>query len=104
MNPCLICLEKTNNLFKNANCKCKYNVHKLCLNNWSNHCIICKAPIINKQNHWFFNVVEKRTTEWIIAPIIQIMFVPIFIIYICFMNAVYLLNVYVLESYDNIGR
>jgi len=104
MKQCLICLEETNKLFKNANCKCKYNVHKSCLNKWSNHscrCIICKAPIINNpKNIWIFD----RAIDYIVAPLLQLLFVPILAIYVLSMNIVYLLNVYVLESYDNIGR
>ncbi len=103
MNQCIICLEDTNKLFKNANCKCKYNVHQSCLNKWSKKCVICKKPIINKQS-WIFNVVEKRTTEWILVPLTKIAFIPILVIYMCVMNTAYFLNVYVLESYDNIGR
>lgn len=99
MNPCIICLEDTNKLFENENCKCKYNVHKSCLNKWSRHCIICKKPIINKQS-WFLHL----TTEWILVPLTKIAFVPILVVYMCVINAVYFLNAYVLESYDNIGR
>jgi hypothetical protein len=99
MNPCIICLEETNKLFKNENCKCKYNVHPMCLNKWSNHsgrCMICKTPIINKPS-----LVLQWTTEWILAPLAQILFVPLLVVYICFMNSVYLLNVYV---YDQLER
>ncbi len=99
MNPCIICLEETNNTFKNTNCKCKYNVHKTCLNKWSKHCIICKKPIINKSIFFF-----KMTTDWVLTPLLQIVFIPTLFVYICFMNAVYLLNVYVLESYDQLER
>jgi hypothetical protein len=99
MNQCIICLEETNNMFVNNNCFCKYRVHQRCLNQWSRHCIICKAPIINKST-----IILKWTTEWIIGPLLQIMFFPILLVYICFMNAVYLLNVYVLDSYDQLER
>lgn len=107
MKPCLICLEETNKLFENANCKCKYNVHKTCLNQWSKkwkyNCIICKKPIIKKQS-----LFVKWTQELIVTPLLQVVlqiaFVPMFVVYICFMNAVYLLNVYVLDSYDQLGR
>ena len=108
MNPCLICLETTNKLFENENCKCKYNVHQNCLsqwsNKWNNNCIICKATIINKQS-WIYKL---RTTEWtnnwIVSPILQLAFIPMLITYQCFINTVYLFNVYVLESYENVGR
>ncbi len=110
MNQCIICLEDTNILFENENCKCKYYLHKTCLNQWSRYscqCIICKAPIINKQS-MVYNGVKKWSKElavnWIVQPLLQILFIPIFITYQCFINAVYLLNVYCLESYDHAGR
>ncbi len=101
MNQCIICLEETNKLFINANCKCKYNVHKRCLNKWSrkwnDNCIICKAPIINTKNIWILD----RAIDYIVAPLLQLLFVPILAIYVLSMNIVYLLNVL---SYENIGR
>ena len=100
MKQCLICLEKTNKQFVNANCKCKYNVHKMCLNKWSKRCIICKAPIINKKNNLFLD----RAIDYIVAPLLQILFVPILAIYLLSMNIVYLLNAYVLDAYDQLGR
>jgi hypothetical protein len=44
------------------------------------------------------------TTDWVLTPLLQIVFIPTLFVYICFMNAVYLLNVYVLESYDQLER
>lgn len=59
METCLICLESTYTYAIN-NCKCRFNVHEECFNEWIklyNSCIICKSKIYSKNNK--FSVICK---------------------------------------------
>ena len=106
MNQCIICLEEINksqclsNQFK-FNCICKYNIHTNCLNKWlskKRKCIICKEPIEIKQS------LMMRSIIILSKPLLQLMFIPLLIIYLSFMNVVYILNIIFSNPYVNDGR
>lgn len=62
MNSCLICLENTN-IYAIPICKCKYNIHKECINIWlqlNNTCIICKSKLLTYQKYTKFNYIDKE--------------------------------------------
>ena len=106
LNQCIICLEEINksqclsNQFK-FNCICKYNIHTNCLNKWlskKRKCIICKEPIEIKQS------LMMRSIIIISKPFLQLMFIPLLIIYFVVLNAAYGLNIMFSNPYVNEGR